>query len=138
MRYPPKPIVSGTNAPVKEYTYGDVGDVQANLGRAHALRVWVKRPAGWRALIYQEVMSLDAPPSFAPGAGKDFQVVIVSFDPEETPELAAKNKGLAVQKYGRGEAAAMGWHFLTGEEMQIKQLAVAVRKVAASSVKRES
>jgi hypothetical protein len=56
---------------LKQYTYGEIGDVQANLGRAHVLRVWVKRPGGWKAIVYQEVMSLAAPPSFAPGAGKD-------------------------------------------------------------------
>ena len=32
--------------------------------------MWVKRPAGWQALVYQEVQLLDAPPSFTPGAGK--------------------------------------------------------------------
>src|ERR1700722_7695804 len=55
----------------KQYNYGELGDVQANLGRVHVLRVWVKRPAGWKAIVYQEVKSLDEPPSFAPGAGKD-------------------------------------------------------------------
>ncbi len=55
----------------KQYSYGEIGDVQVNLGRAHVLRVWVKRPTGWKVIVYQEVMSLDSPPSFAPGAGKD-------------------------------------------------------------------
>ena len=69
---PPKPAISSEDAAqLKKYTYGEIGDVQVNLGRFHVLRVWVKRAGGWMAIVYQEVMSLDAPPSFAPGAGKD-------------------------------------------------------------------
>lgn len=72
LRDPPKPAVANQNgAQLKEYGYGEIGDVQANLGRTHVLRVWVKRTGGWKAIVYQEVLSLDAPPSFAPGAGKD-------------------------------------------------------------------
>jgi len=69
---PPKPAITNENdAQVKGFTYGELGDVQANLGRAHLLRVWAKRAGGWKAIAWQEVMSLDTPPSFAPGAGKD-------------------------------------------------------------------
>jgi hypothetical protein len=72
LRDPPKPAIANQDtAQSKEYGYGEIGVVQANLGRTHALRVWVKRAAGWKAIVYQEVLSLDAPPSFAPGAGKD-------------------------------------------------------------------
>ncbi|HVB56001.1 MAG TPA: nuclear transport factor 2 family protein [Candidatus Acidoferrales bacterium] len=67
----PRPGINNeTGAELKTYTYGQAGDVQANLGLVHVLRVWVKRPSGWRALAYQEVTSLDKTPSFAPGAGK--------------------------------------------------------------------
>src|SRR6185503_231746 len=45
------------------YGYGSVGVVQVNAGKLHTLRVWVKRPAGWRLLVYQEVKSLDTPPA---------------------------------------------------------------------------
>ena len=48
---------------------------------------------------------------FAPG--KDFDVVFVSIDPSETPEIAAREKALYVKRYGRPETAS-GWHFLTG------------------------
>jgi uncharacterized protein DUF4440 len=58
-------------AEVKRYSYGQVAVVRAASGQMHALRVWVKRPAGWRALVYQEVKLLDAPPTETPGAGKD-------------------------------------------------------------------
>ena len=35
------------------------------------MRVWVKRPEGWKAIVYQEVKSLDSAPAFTPGAGKN-------------------------------------------------------------------
>ena len=44
--------------------------------------------------------------------GKDFDVIIVSIDPSDAPELAAK-KAFYVKRYGRPETAD-GWHFLTG------------------------
>ena len=55
-------------------------------------------------------------------AGTDFDVIAVSFDPEETPALAAKKKAEYVDRYKRpgGEA---GWHFLTGDKVNIKKVA---------------
>ena len=44
LRDPPKPAIANENdAQLKQYTYGELGDVQANLGKTHVLRVWVKR-----------------------------------------------------------------------------------------------
>jgi protein SCO1/2 len=54
-------------------------------------------------------------------AGHDYEVVFVSFDPRETPDMAAKKKVAALSHYGRPETAA-GWHFLTGKEKQIQTL----------------
>lgn len=54
--------------------------------------------------------------------GNQFQVVNVSMDPKETAELAAQKKANYVQAYGKPEVAA-GWHFLVGQENQIKSLA---------------
>ncbi len=58
-------------------------------------------------------------------AGKEFEIVTVSIAPTETPVLAAEKKRLYLQQYGR-PAAAAGWHFLTGDEDSIRQLADAV------------
>jgi uncharacterized protein DUF4440 len=58
---------SGYDAEAKERTYGRVAAVQANSGKAYILRVWVKRPAGWRALVYHEVVQLAAPPVVGSG-----------------------------------------------------------------------
>lgn len=54
-------------------------------------------------------------------AGKDFQVVAVSFDPKDTPETAAEKKQLYLRRYARPNAAN-GWHLLSGDEANIKQL----------------
>jgi protein SCO1/2 len=51
-------------------------------------------------------------------AGRDFEVVFVSFDPRETPEMAAQKKVSALSRYGRPDTAA-GWHFLTGSKESI-------------------
>ena len=54
--------------------------------------------------------------------GKEFDVVVVSIDPREKPDLAEKKKTSYLRAYGRPEAAP-GWHFLTGEDAQIQALA---------------
>ena len=58
-------------------------------------------------------------------AGKQFNVVTVSIDPTERPVLAAAKQALYTGFYGRPNAA-QGWHFLTGDAQNIKQLASAV------------
>src|SRR5580698_10476091 len=57
--------------------------------------------------------------------GEDFDVVIISIDPSDTPEQAAKSKALYVKRYGRPETAA-GWHFLTGQRPAIDAVTNAV------------
>jgi protein SCO1/2 len=58
-------------------------------------------------------------------AGKEFEVVTVSFDPREGPELAAKKKETYLRRYKR-EGAEQGWHFLTGDKASIDALAESV------------
>jgi protein SCO1/2 len=58
-------------------------------------------------------------------AGEQYQVVVVSFDPREGPDLAAAAKQSAVENYGR-PGSERGWHFLTGEQPDIRRLADAV------------
>lgn len=57
--------------------------------------------------------------------GNQFNVVTVSFNPSETPALAASKKQTYLKSYGRPGADA-GWHFLTGDEAAIKRLTEAV------------
>jgi protein SCO1 len=51
----------------------------------------------------------------------EFDVVTVSFDPRETPDMAAAKKIDYVKRYGRPNAAS-GWHFLTGQPDAISAL----------------
>ena len=57
--------------------------------------------------------------------GKDFQIVIISIDPSETPDLAAKKKAFYLKRYGHPETAA-GWHYLTGKEPAIDAVTNAI------------
>jgi protein SCO1/2 len=57
--------------------------------------------------------------------GKDFNVVTVSIDPTERPVLAEAKQAMYAGMYGR-PGAVQGWHFLTGDQPQIKQLADSV------------
>jgi protein SCO1/2 len=58
-------------------------------------------------------------------AGKDFDVVVISINPRETPSLAKEKKDVYVKHYGRPETAA-GWHFLVGSDDQIHRVANAI------------
>ena len=53
--------------------------------------------------------------------GKDFDVIVVSIDPSDGPEAAAKKKAYYLKRYGRPETAS-GWHFLTGQRPSIDRV----------------
>jgi protein SCO1/2 len=57
--------------------------------------------------------------------GKEFEVVTVSFDPSETPAMAAKKKSEFLKRYNRA-GAEQGWHFLVGQKGAIDALTKAV------------
>src|SRR3984893_12718188 len=57
-------------------------------------------------------------------AERDYEVLFVSFDPRETPLMAARKKEAALSHYGRPDTAS-GWHFLTGKEERIHALTAA-------------
>jgi len=56
--------------------------------------------------------------------GKDFEVIVISIDPSETPDMAAKKKAFYLKRYGRPETAN-GWHFLTGQQPAIDAVSAA-------------
>ena len=58
--------------------------------------------------------------------GEGYQVVVVSIDPTETVEMAAQKKKTYVRRYGLGSNPGADWHFLIGEDSQIRALADAV------------
>jgi protein SCO1/2 len=61
--------------------------------------------------------------SWTPGA--EFEIVTISINPLETPELARAKKQNYLKRLER-PAAAKGWHFMTGRELEIKRLAETV------------
>jgi protein SCO1 len=54
-------------------------------------------------------------------AGHDFDVVLVSFDPRETPEHARARKAAHLAQWSAQETAD-GWHLLTGDEANIRRV----------------
>jgi protein SCO1/2 len=57
--------------------------------------------------------------------GNQFDVITVSFNPQETPAIAAAKKQEYLKRYGR-PGAASGWHFLTGPAESINAITKAV------------
>jgi protein SCO1 len=53
--------------------------------------------------------------------GTDFDVVLISFDPRDTPAVAAEKKRAHMDYWGSAETAG-AWHFLTGDEANIKRV----------------
>jgi protein SCO1/2 len=57
-------------------------------------------------------------------AGQEFDVVLISFDPRDTPEAANAKKRAHLQHWAVPETAD-GWHFLTGTEQEIQRVSSA-------------
>ncbi len=57
--------------------------------------------------------------------GEEFELVLVSIDPNETPGIAEMKRRASVMEYGRSMSDE-GWNFLIGEETSIAQLADAI------------
>lgn len=74
-------------------------------------------------LVIQGVTSTLKPLTFNPG--EQFDVVVASFDPKDTPQKAAERKTTTLHDYGRTGHDA-GWHFLTGPQPSIDALTRAV------------
>jgi protein SCO1 len=58
-------------------------------------------------------------------AGREFEVVTISFDPREGPPQAAAKKREFMARYKRPQAEK-GWHFLTGEAPSVNRITKAV------------
>jgi hypothetical protein len=64
MKSVPKPALGDeAEAAIKQLTYGEVGAVMASREKLQVLRIWVRRHAGWRLLVYHEVRLSEQPPS---------------------------------------------------------------------------
>src|ERR1041385_103685 len=102
-------------------------------GRPVTLRNYAGKPV-ILALVYYQCPSLcnmvlngvlHSVRNLALTAGRDYQIVAVSFDPRETAEIAAAKKSTYAKDYSR-PGAENGWHFLTGDQASSKVLADAV------------
>jgi protein SCO1/2 len=58
--------------------------------------------------------------------GDEFDVVSVSIDPKDTPETASKKRAQVVDSYPRARGSTRGWHFLVGDEANIRKVTDAV------------
>jgi protein SCO1/2 len=58
--------------------------------------------------------------------GDQFDVVSVSIDPKDTPETATKKRAQVIDSYARAKGNPKGWHFLVGEEDQIRKVTDAI------------
>lgn len=112
--------VASTQAGSKVYVYGQVGVVQANNGLMHALRVWVKRPAGWRDIVYHEVRSLPNAPTVTPGAGKDCNnpCKSIPFQPKNEAEKGVAAAYSALETAAETHNAA-AWAGLVADEFVV-------------------
>lgn len=65
--------------------------------------------------LTETLKTLDWSPS------KEFEILALSFDATETPDVAAKKKENYLKMYGRPETAD-GWHFLTANKQTIDKI----------------
>jgi len=102
-------------------------------GRDVTLRQYFDRPV-ILALVYYQCPSLcnmvlngvlSSVKALDMTAGSQYEIVAVSFDPRETPQMAASKKQNYL-KDNKREGAERGWHFLTGPETSSKALAATV------------
>ncbi len=54
--------------------------------------------------------------------GRDFEILTISFDPSETPDLATAKRNAYLKAYDR-EGAETGWHWHVGDDAEIQRLA---------------
>ena len=111
----PTPMMGDeSGAQVSERTYGEAAGVQVSNGKQHVLRIWVKRPEGWRLLVYQEIKQADVAPTPGPTTNE-------CINPCKTVPYTPKNEEEAgvIKSWSALETAVLnhdpkGWdpHFL--------------------------
>lgn len=112
-----------TDLPFRDET-GRAVTLGSYLGRRPALLVLAYyRCPMLCSMVLQGVETSLKPLSLDPG--QDFEVIVASIDPSDTPALAAAKRREVLARYARPGAAA-GWHFLTGSQESITRLAAAV------------
>ncbi len=103
-----------TDSTGKKVTIGDYGQDRPYI----LVLAYYKCPMLCNLVLNDLVSSLRRLPF---NAGREYEVVVVSFDPKEGPELAAAKKAAYVEEYGRAGGEG-GFHFLTGDQPNINRL----------------
>lgn len=118
-------------------TLAELQFIDSNDGQKHPLQDYFKngKPVLMN-LVYFECPMLctlvlngvtDGIKQLDASVGKDFNVVTVSINPNDTPDIAKVKRENYIKSYlekgHNSESANLGWHFLTGSEDQIKKLA---------------
>lgn len=83
--------------------------------------VYFRCPSLCPMSMHETVMSLRRIPL---EPGRDYNVVVVSFDPSDTPAMAAEKKAFYAKEFTK-PGFYSGWHFLTGSQEAISRLASA-------------
>lgn len=106
-----------------ERTFRDEFGVQAPLSKFfHTGKPVIFAPVYYRCpMLCTQILNglVGALKAVSFTAGQEFEVVAFSFDPKDTPQLAAAKRQGYLKRYGR-PGSANGWHFLSGDEANIK------------------
>jgi protein SCO1/2 len=99
-------------------------------GASGALRQWFRGRPVVLSLVYfgcpmlcgqvRESLAASLKP-LSLDVGRDFDVLTISFDPRDGPDVARTKKAESLAHYGR-RGAESGWHFLTGDADAIRRL----------------
>jgi hypothetical protein len=85
------PAVANADVEAPPRTYGETAVVRANRGKMNVLRVWIKRPPGWRMLLYQELLQVEK--SEPPAASTSVECInpckTIPFEPQTASEKEA-------------------------------------------------
>lgn len=111
------PAVANADVELQSRIYGHVAVVRANHGRVNVLRVWIKRPGRWRAVLYQEVTQVEK--SESPGGASSEECVnpckTIPYQPETQSEKEALASWQGVMK-AMAENDAVAYAPLIAEE----------------------
>jgi len=118
----------GKKAPIAELTFKDEAGKTVTLGslfdRPVVLSLVYFRCPGICTPLLHETSQVVQKSDLT--AGEDYQLITVSFDPAEGPELAAMKRVNMLGAMKKRPIQKSAWRFLTGDEANIKRLADAV------------
>ncbi len=96
------------------YSYDQVVTVRTDSGKLHVLRVWARRPAGWRLLVYHEVKQAEKAGTPAPPVSECVNPCkTVPYQPKNDAEAAVIKSWQELETaVFAGDAKAWAPHFV--------------------------